>query len=43
MHLREEASGNTGVGLYTHKMQAGLLTVADLLRIPHEGTSQIQI
>jgi hypothetical protein len=41
VHLTEEASGNTGVGSYHHKKQAGLLAAADVLRIPHKGTSQI--
>ena len=39
MHLIEEASGNMGVGSYHHKKQAGLLAVADLLRIPHKDLS----
>jgi hypothetical protein len=43
MHLTEEVSGNTGVGSYHHKKQAGLLAAADLLKVPHKDTSQIQI
>jgi hypothetical protein len=41
VHLTEDISGNTRVGSYDHKKQAGLLAAADLLRILHEGTSQI--